>query len=248
MNNKKTRTMARLIFTAGAVLLMFFASAQDKLVSDPNAQVRKVEKFEGVNVSGAIELYISQGSQAVAVSASDKDLVDEIVTEVKGGILYIRFKSKKSWWSDQWNTTGKKFKAYVSAEKINFVSLSGSGNIRIEGTLKAPELAIQLSGSGNVSGNIDTDDLDLRQSGSGNIKLTGNADKAEFSCSGSGNVICADLVTDNCRVTLSGSGNAEVNVNKELSASISGSGNIRYRGNGNLVNASTAGSGKIRKI
>jgi len=240
--------MARLIFTAGAVLLMFFASAQDKLISDPNVQVRQVEKFEGVNVSGAIELYISQGSQAVAVSASDKDLVDEIVTEVKGGILYIRFKSKKSWWSDQWNTTGRKFKAYVSAEKINFVSLSGSGNIRIEGTLKAPELGIQLSGSGNVSGNIVTDDLDLRQSGSGNIKLTGNAGKAEFSCSGSGNVICADLVTDNCRVTLSGSGNAEVNVNKELSASISGSGNIRYRGNGNLVNASTAGSGKIRKI
>ena len=227
---------------------MFFASAQEKLVTDPNAQVRKVESFEGVSVSGAIELYVSQGTQAVAVSASDKDLVDEIVTEVENGILYIRFKSKKSWWSDQWNTTGKKFKAYVSAEKIKFVSLSGSGNIRIEGTLKSDELGIQLSGSGNVSGNINTADLDLRQSGSGNIKLSGNATKAEFSCSGSGNVICSDLVTDKCSVTLSGSGNAEVNVNRELSASISGSGNVRYRGTGNLVNASTAGSGKIRKI
>jgi hypothetical protein len=47
---------------------------------------------------------------------------------------------------------------------------------------------------------------------------------------------------------MSGSGNAELTVNKELSATISGSGNIRYGGSGNLVNSSTSGSGRIKKI
>lgn len=240
--------MARLLFTAGAVLLMFMASAQEKLVNDPNAVQRQVGSFEGVTVSGAIELYVSQGPQAVAVSASDRELTEEIITEVKDGILHIRFRSQKSWWSDQWNTTGKKFRAYVSAEKFRKISLSGSGNIRIEGTIKADDLDMSLSGSGNIGGNVVADDLSVRLSGSGNTKLTGSANNARINTSGSGNIVCGELVTEKCDLRMSGSGNAEVHVNKELSASISGSGNVRYRGNGSLVSASTAGSGKIRKI
>lgn len=240
--------MVRIILTAGAVLMMFMVSAQEKLVSDPNAVVRQVGGFEGVSVSGAIELYVSQGETKVAVSAADKALTDDIITEVKGGILYIRFKSRKSWWSDQWNTTGKKFRAYVSAPEFRKIALAGSGSIHIEGTLKAADLAVDLAGSGNINGNVAADRLSISQSGSGNTRLTGKVNTAEFECSGSGNIVCGDLVADKIDVQIAGSGNAEVNVNKELSASISGSGNVRYRGNGALVNASTAGSGKIRKI
>ncbi len=240
--------MARLFFTIGSMLFVLFSQGQDKVVNDANAVSRQVDRFDGVSVSGAIELFISQGSQSVAVSASDKDDVNDIVTEVKGGILYIRFKTKKSWWSDQWNTTGRKFRAYVSAEQIKSVGLSGSGNIRLEGTLKAPKLALQVSGSGNIYGNISVGSLDVRQSGSSNIKLSGYVDNADFNCSGSGNIASPDLQVEVCELSISGSGNAELTVNKELSASISGSGNVRYKGNGNLVNASTSGSGKIRKI
>jgi len=240
--------MVRLILTAGAFFCVLFTSAQEKQVNDPNAESRNVPMFEGVSVSGAIELYVSQGKQRVAVSASDKDYIDDIITEVKDGILYIRFKSQKSWWSDQWNTTGKKYRAYISAEKIRYISLSGSGNIRMEGLIRSESLDLQLSGSGNIYGQIQASKLDLRQSGSGNIKLTGNVTNVAFHCYGSGNIICSELVSDQCDVRISGSGNAEVNVNRELTASISGSGNVRYKGNGNLVQSNTAGSGKIRKI
>lgn len=240
--------MARLFFTLGSLLLVLFSQGQEKVVNDANAASRQVDRFDGVSVSGAIELFISQGSQNVAVSAANKEDVENIVTEVKDGILYIRFKTKKSWWSDQWNTTGRKFRAYVSSEHLKFLSSSGSGSIRIEGTLRSRELGFQVSGSGNISGNVETAALDVRQSGSSNIKLSGTAEKAEFTCSGSGNINSPDLAVDVCDVTMSGSGNAELTVNKELSASISGSGNVRYKGNGNVVNASTSGFGKIRKI
>jgi hypothetical protein len=114
--------------------------------------------------------------------------------------------------------------------------------------LRSPELRFQLSGSGNISGDIESEDLVVKQSGSSNIKLSGSATKAEFTCSGSGNINSPDLKTEVCRVRISGSGNAELTVNRELSANISGSGSIRYRGAGNLVNATTSGSGRIRKI
>jgi len=223
------------------------SQAQEKVIVDKNVQTRQVDEFDGISVSGAIELYVSQGDAKVAVSAADEEKVNEIETYVQGRILYIRFKTKKSWWSDQWNTTGRNFRAYVSAPVIKSLSSSGSGNIKIEGTLKSPELDIEISGSGNISGSIKSDNLDVIQSGSSNIRLAGTAEKAEFECSGSGNIICGDLSLDYCTVEMSGSGNAELLVNKELSAEISGSGNVKYKGQGTIINSSTAGSGKIRR-
>ncbi len=240
--------MSKWMFTAGLVLIALSAMAQEKVIADGNAQERKVGNFHGVSSSGAIDLYISQGPRNVAVSAADPEDLADMITEVKDGILHIRFKDKKGWWSDQWNTMGRKYKAYVSAENIDYVSLSGSGNIRVEGRLKSPALKLQLSGSGSISGDIDSEDLVVRLSGSSNIKLSGSAVNAEFACSGSGNINSPELRTEVCNVRISGSGNAELTVNRELSANISGSGNIRYRGDGNLVNSNTSGSGRIRKI
>jgi len=231
----------------GVVFLALGSQAQEKVIVDKNVQTRQVDEFDGISVSGAIELYVSQGDAKVAVSAADEEKVNEIETYVQGRILYIRFKTKKSWWSDQWNTTGRNFRAYVSAPVIKSLSSSGSGNIKIEGTLKSPELDIEISGSGNISGSIKSDNLDVIQSGSSNIRLAGTAEKAEFECSGSGNIICGDLSLDYCTVEMSGSGNAELLVNKELSAEISGSGNVKYKGQGTIINSSTAGSGKIRR-
>lgn len=240
--------MSKWMLMAGIMFIVLSAAAQETVIKDPNAQVRQVERFHGVSSSGAIDIYISQGVQNVAISASDQEDLANIITEVEDGILHIRFKDKKGWWSDQWNTVGRKYRAYVSAEKIGYVSLSGSGNIRIEGRLTGPKLKLQVSGSGNISGDIDTEQLEVKQSGSSNIKLSGSAAKAEFACSGSGNINSPELKTDICHVRISGSGNAELTVNKELSANVSGSGNVRYRGAGNLVNANTSGSGRIRKI
>ena len=231
----------------GVVFLALGSQAQEKVIVDKNVQTRQVDEFDGISVSGAIELYVSQGDAKVAVSAADEEKVNEIETYVQGRILYIRFKTKKSWWSDQWNTTGRNFRAYVSAPVIKSLSSSGSGNIKIEGTLKSPELDIEISGSGNISGSIKSDNLDVIQSGSSNIRLAGTAEKAEFECTGSGNIICGDLSLDYCTVEMSGSGNAELLVNKELSAEISGSGNVKYKGQGTIINSSTAGSGKIRR-
>jgi hypothetical protein len=241
--------MSKWMFTAGIIFIALSAMAQEKVIADANAQERKVGIFHGVSASGAIDVYVSQGTPSVAISASDPEDLGNIITEVEDGILHIRFKDKKGWWSDQWwNTKGRKYKAYISAEQISYVSLSGSGNIRIEGRLSSPKLKLQLSGSGNISGEIDAEDLTVKQSGSSNIKLSGSAAKSEFACSGSGNINSPELKTDICTVRISGSGNAELTVNRELSANISGSGNVRYHGTGNLVNATTSGSGWIRKI
>jgi len=86
-------------------------------------------------------------------------------------------------------------------------------------------------------------------SGSGGIDVNGgSADNLAIAISGSGNISVNNLAAENVEVKISGSGNAKVYANKSLTATISGSGNIYYKGNAKNIASKTAGSGKIIKI
>jgi hypothetical protein len=230
-------------------LVMVTKGQEKKVVLDPNAQKREVGSFTGVKISGSIELILSQGPEStVAISAGDESDIEKIVTEVRGGILYIELKDRKNWWNDQWNTMNKKFKAYVSAPDFRSIESAGSGSIQIVGILKGDDLELEVAGSGNIKGAIEVENLEMVQSGSSNIRLSGKATKAAFNCSGSGNIQSPDLIIDYCDVNISGSGHADLTVEKELSGSLSGSGNIRYKGNAEITEKSISGVGKIRKV
>ena len=107
--------MKNLLF---AILLLagFALNAQEKtaIVYDENAQVRKVPSFTAISVSSAIDLYLTQSNKnEVAVSATNDEIRDHIITEVVGGTLIIRLGDKGTWFS--WRKWGNyKTKAYVS--------------------------------------------------------------------------------------------------------------------------------------
>ena len=63
--------------------------------------------------------------------------------------------------------------------------------------------------------------------------------------SGAGDLEAYDLVSKYCKITLSGIGSAEIFVEEELEASISGVGGISYRGNPNKVRDDISGLGRI---
>lgn len=125
--------------------------------------------------------------------------------------------------------------------------VSGSGNIELKG--KCESFNSDVSGSGkvimtlNASGNAY-----FGVSGSGKIEASGSASRVKTSISGSGKILAANLETNSCEVRIAGSGDVEINVKNELDANITGSGNVRYRGNPSKVNSHSAGSGSVRKL
>jgi hypothetical protein len=130
----------------------------------------------------------------------------------------------------------------ITCTGLEQVSLTGSGNIIVENTL--PLNKILLSGSGNIEANTTTSKLSCLLSGSGNINLTGNADTLYYALSGSGNYRGFNLLSNEANVQLSGSGNIEVSVSKELYVNLSGSGNVYYKGNP-TIQSTVTGSGKV---
>ena len=226
-----------------------FAKAQEKVIKDANAKEVRVSEFEGVEVSGGIDLYISQGNEEkVALSSKDPADLDKIEAVVEGDILKIRYKKDKSWWSNQWNTMGRHYRAYVSARTLKSLGLAGSGNIYVSGVIKSDHFSLDISGSGNFEGDVQANRLEVDQSGSSNVKISGSAQEGSLSTSGSGNVMGYDMTVDNCEIEISGSGNIQITANKEISASTSGSGNVSYKGGAQVRSVSSSGSGKIRKV
>src|SRR5690606_28809703 len=107
---------------------------------------------------------------------------------------------------------------------------------------------LKLSGSGNMRiYKAQFDEINTQISGDGNIILGGSAHTLNCSISGSGNVDALDCPVQIAKVTISGSGNAKLDVSEQLDVIISGSGNVEYKGN-SVVTSQISGSGTVKKI
>jgi hypothetical protein len=88
----------------------------------------------------------------------------------------------------------------------------------------------------------------MHNSGSSDVDVAGTAKRQFLSISGSSKINAFDLKSEESKVNISGSGNVNINVTQSLEARVSGSGDIRYRGNPDIRNIQVSGSGNIKKV
>jgi hypothetical protein len=133
----------------------------------------------------------------------------------------------------------------VHAKEVRFVQ-SGSGIIDTGEILDSETLSIKHSSSGNVR-TILTDGLKLNAilSGSGRIDLSGEAVEADYTLNSSGRIDALNLMTYDAIAASSGSGKIFVWATEFLEVTISGSGDIIYRGDPQISFRIT-GSGSLR--
>ncbi len=236
--------MKRISLLAALVSIAMLSFAQSKVINDKNAQTRNVKGFHGIKVSGGIDLYLSQGPEAVAISANDLDVRDHIKTEVENGILKIYLESRDGW---HWSWHGLKMRAYVSATTLDKLGASGGSDIYIQGAIKSDKLDVDLSGGSDMKGKLNATDLFIDQSGGSDVDISGTVTNLEIESSGGSDFAGYDLVADNCKISASGGSDAHLTVNKELSAHASGGSDINYKGNGVIKDMKSSGSSSVSK-
>jgi len=237
--------MKRFILLILIITSTFVTKAQN-IVYDENAEVRTVEKFSGIELSGAVSLYLSQGSTTgVAVSAGDEKFNDKIKTEVKGGVLKISVDGGV--WNG-FNWTNRKLRAYVTVTDLNRLDVSGASYVSITETLKSDELKLDISGASEIKGILNANRLNMDISGASVARLSGTVKNGIVEASGACKINSYDLVIDNCKATSSGASNIRVTVNNELNADASGGSTIYYKGSGvgKVINTSGGASVKSR--
>lgn len=217
-------------------------------VGSVNAEEEKrdVVAFSEIGLNISAKLYLEQGETQSVRIVGKSSTVEDIITEVKGRRLIIRFPNKSMF---QRNFNPGKVEIYITVPEVGALGISGSGDI-VAKDLKARILEMAVSGSGNIDiGNLKSKKVKAAISGSGNINIGkgGVAEELAVSISGSGNFNGKSFEADEVTVRTSGSGNASVKSNGSVTARVAGSGNIYYGGNPS-IDASVAGSGKVKKM
>lgn len=214
-----------------------------KTVHDANAESRNISGFHAIEVSGGIDLYLSNGDEAVAVSAKDKEVRDRIITEVKDGVLKIYFDWKKGL-KFNWKG-GNAMKAYVSFKTLDKLSASGGSDVKMEGTIKSGSLKLNVSGGSDLSAKVEVGSLTLDQSGGSDVDLTGTVTDMKIEASGGSDFSGYDLVCDNCVIHASGGSDVNITVNKEFYAEASGASDVNWKGKAAVKGAHASGAGSV---
>lgn len=195
--------------------------------------------FHSVEVSGPFKVHLSQGPSSSVEVHADKNLLSYIRTENDNGSLEIRTRRGYGLRSK------RPIEIFVTSSDYKNLSVSGSGEI-LAGLINSNRVKAHVTGSGDIYLEVDAPDIVTEITGSGNIRLKGRAKNLRSEIHGSGELHAFSLLTENTRVEIAGSGDAEIFASKKLDIDIAGSGNIDYKGNPE-IKRSVAGSGNIRK-
>lgn len=207
---------------------------------------REVPSFSEISLRISGTVYLEQGTRQNLRIEAKPSTLDEIITEVKGRELIIRFKSSNYFWQ---SFNPGKIEIYVTVPEVNSLAVSGSGDIVAGDLIETRILDLAVSGSGDISlKDLKAERVKAAVSGSGNILIEngGVADELVLAISGSGNVKAENFEAKTVEAKISGSGSCSVHAAESLDATVAGSGSVLYSGNPQL-DTSILGSGRVKK-
>lgn len=258
--------MKKILF-AIVLVASIAAQAQHKtgIIYDDNAQKRNVPAFNAINVSSAIDLYLTQSNtNEVAVSAANDETRDQILTVVEGGTLMIKLNDKRSIWN--WKKWGdSKAKAYVSVKQLNAIIATGACNVHIINWIETPKLKLKLTGASDLKGdfqvgslsaeiigaseykgNIKANAVSMVISGASTVDLEGAAEDLSVNASGASTAKLFNLETKGAIVEVSGASGASVNASQLLKMRASGASSIEYKGAAVIKETNNSGASSIK--
>ena len=231
-----------------ALLCVAAISAQRNKKIEGNGNVVTLtintQEYSGISVGGPFDVALVSGKEGNITIKGEENILEYIETKVTNGTLTIKKKNNLNIRMSR----NARVLITIPVESINAIRLSGSGSLSSSKTLKSNHLKIRISGSRNLELGLEVESLSVRTSGSSNIKLIGNARNLDVRSSGSSYYKTYELEVDYASFVMSGSSNCEITVNESLNAKLSGSANVKYRGNPSKLHSKASGSARVIKV
>jgi hypothetical protein len=219
---------------------------------------RSVPEFTRIELESSSDLEIEVGPEQHISVSFDDNLLEHVITEVRGGALEIDY--------DRSLKSRKGCLIKITVPVLEALSVTGSGDVDVV-NIKGDEFEYTCTGSGDTyfeadvrqldirisgSGDLRTDRLtaevvDVKISGSGDVRLDGTTTELNVRVAGSGDVDARGLLAEDAYVTIHGSGDVKVRSEKSLDGRIFGSGDIDYYGSPAQLSRKVLGSGDIRR-
>jgi hypothetical protein len=207
---------------------------------------------EEVAVSDYSEIHLSVPGEILYRQAPDNEPYLEIVAD-ENILPLLEIESVKNCLKikcrDNKNIHPSQLTVYTNSSYLSRIEVAGSGKVHLKEKVESSDMGIRISGSGKVvSDDLSCEKIRLAITGSGNIKLQGTGGNASCTITGSGNIDVSGYPVRNANCRITGSGKALACAEEKLTAEITGSGHVEYRGNPQIINTRITGSGNIIKL
>lgn len=191
------------------------------------------DKSRGFSTRHEIKIRLTVKSlNAVSINGSGDVIGDQLKSDIFdiaiAGSGDVRFKS-------------------VRADQFK-IGIKGSGDVTVD-TLDSKSVDTSIMGSGDIKlPSVRASQVNISVKGSGDVMVAGVADKVDIEIMGSGDVRTRKLITREAGVKIMASGDAEVFAQEKLTASVYGSGDVRYAGSPTSISRTVRGSGSIEAL
>lgn len=128
----------------------------------------------------------------------------------------------------------------VYSTYLTFIENAGDSTVRVLSVAEGPKFKARQIGNGRlVVRNVAATQVEASlDTGNGNVVIYGKADKAKLSCTGTGHIQADELVADETKCSLWGTGSIGCYAAKTLNIAGAGSGKVFYVGNPEIKNRS----------
>lgn len=207
-------------------------------------KTRSASGFNGIQVSHGIDLYLTQSSaESLRLEAKGVE-EDEVVSEVKEGVLVLRINRESGIGS--WGKN-RSVKAYVSFKTLEKLRAGGGSDVYTQGTLNVGDLSVDLGGGSDARMDLKANHFSISAGGGSDADLSGSAHVFDVSASGGSDIKATDFKADVVRVKASGGSDAHVYATKEISAEASGGSDIYYAGGAKTVSVRKSGGSDVTR-
>lgn len=206
--------------------------------------IYKINAFNTVSNQSIVNVEISNEIPRDEIHLiSSIDLLNEIKHEIINKELIISQKNKNFTLKNQSQIIVK-----INSDEISKFNISGLGYIKSSIIQKAKNIETEIEGAGNLELTINNQTISNKIEGLGNLILRGKTNIAKTKIEGAGNLDALELITNTTIVSIDGLGNANVQTTEKLDVTISGIGNLNYKGNPKEIRKNTSGFGSVKKL
>lgn len=205
-------------------------------------ETRSVTKANKIEIAGSFIVELTPSATTTVEVEGDDNLIGHVITKMRGDVLVIRPEE------DTRLRTDHKIYIRIGTDMLDELDITGNSTVTGKGKFTGSnKMEVDLSGNGTITLDVNTPSIEADISGSGNIILSGETKDLTAQITGSGDIRASELKAETADVSITGSGNVHVFAGNKISADITGSGDVFYKGNPPTVDANTTGSGKVKK-
>jgi Putative auto-transporter adhesin, head GIN domain len=203
---------------------------------------RSVSGFTKISAGGPFDVVITPGPTYSVQIEADDNLLELINLDKDGKVLKIKLRNGVN------VRTRNKIRISISMPELDALSCAGSGHIKVTDLVKNDNrVDLDVAGSGEIDLDVNTPKVSADIAGSGTIKVKGQTKEVDLDIAGSGDYRGQDLLSENVKISIAGSGTAYVHASQQLNVSVAGSGDVYYAGSP-TIKKSVAGSGNVRAV